>query len=827
MRQGISAANYQRSRSRTRPRSNDKAEVSRGARLTKERIDRRSAALESVNRKAKHYESSETSDERPVRVAHTSPIRAAQANHHHHQQQQQQQLQLQQQRRQQRLEALDRAAAEVAIRTVVSQMDSCFLAWRDVAHASWFRRMWLQFKAMKALHEFTQRSKIYALIRKRELDKMREAMRQWHRIANNNRKQQEDIYSADTVRYIYLASCGLHALQAYPRRRDAILAKLQHRDPLVWMIHNAQACGMVSLTRHMHHRAEQRELCRMSIRHYYAGFIRKWRASITAYPDSRLHYRSAARAANARAYQKGFLSWLQYVCDRLNVADQEAQATHFLLSHRLKVLFDRYQAWVMRSMQYRANVDGAVDWFEEKQIRKALHRWFAFNESRRPHTVSVGRQIHRLRTSPRQSRMQMRREAEAARHQWDNVILKKRYVFRWYVTVLQAISREDYTMRMKYSLHKWARWVRAQKLKKLRSSRMAAIGVRARDRGWFVTQPNPAHPYNDVIQHVQSMMDMNLKRRTFQTLVLEYLGSLVRNRSEWNSVAGRFYDWKAVCDANWFYKWYAKHKAVGNLLWNARRKSLCREQSHLGNTAYVHLALSHGFARFARNIQIHRRRRQWKEQQQLQQQQQQQRRPTRRDHQPVFSTPIAQEGSAKTNTLQSARRRFRDHLAASAHSTPRLASVEARVSGQSAEESALQQSSAGATPAVIRGPALRQAASSTPVQAREPPVEEMQQSHRGWQHLSMQQPEQTAGPAQVGTPRMFSWRNSSSTSSRSLQGKPPAPLTPSETPTDTASSKAQAPALQRPTSASSTGQSSRYETPQNGASSRDARWDVL
>lgn len=196
MRQGISAANYQRSRSRERPAGNGPAS--------------------------------------PTRLAQQRQQLQLQQQQQRLQQQQQrlqQQQQQQKQRKQQRQEELDRAAAEVAIRTVVSQMDNCFIAWRDLAHASWFRRMWVQFKAMKSLHEYAQRSKLHEEIRKRELAWLRDMMRQWHRIANNNRKQAEDIYSADTVRYIYLASLGLRALQAYARRQDALLAKLQGRDP--------------------------------------------------------------------------------------------------------------------------------------------------------------------------------------------------------------------------------------------------------------------------------------------------------------------------------------------------------------------------------------------------------------------------------------------------------------------------------------------------------------------------------------------------------------------------------------------------------------------
>src|SRR5690606_33774027 len=105
---------------------------------------------------------------------------------------------------------------------------------------------------------FAQRSKVYASIRARELQWLRDAMKQWHRVANNNRKQKEDIYSADTVRYIYLGGCGLHALQAYPRRRDTLLAKLQGRDPLSLMIYSAQARGMSCLSDFMTGRSQRR-----------------------------------------------------------------------------------------------------------------------------------------------------------------------------------------------------------------------------------------------------------------------------------------------------------------------------------------------------------------------------------------------------------------------------------------------------------------------------------------------------------------------------------------------------------------------------------------
>lgn len=102
----------------------------------------------------------------------------------------------------------------------------------------------------------------------------------------------------------------------------------------------------------------------------------------------------------------------------------------------------------------------------------------------------------------------------------------------------------------------------------------------------------PSHPFYHTVREVQALTDQWAKRRVFCAWALEFQGCLLQNTVAWNKLAVMFREWKALCDASWFYKWYAKHKALGNLLWNARRRALCREQSHLGTTACIHLTLS-------------------------------------------------------------------------------------------------------------------------------------------------------------------------------------------------------------------------------------------
>src|SRR3546814_16133090 len=124
----------------------------------------------------------------------------------------------------------------------------------------------------------------------------------------------------------------------------------------------------------------------------------------------------------------------------------------------------------MHSFKSRGNNEGVADWRAEKHGRAALRRWFVFAESRRP-PLLTGRKARRLGTSPRQNRRQLQQEAFAVRHQWDDVLVKRRYVYQWYVNVLQAVAAEDQALRVKHCLHKWSRWVRGKKLEKLRSQR--------------------------------------------------------------------------------------------------------------------------------------------------------------------------------------------------------------------------------------------------------------------------------------------------------------------------------------------------------------------
>lgn len=184
-----------------------------------------------------------------------------------------------------------------------------------------------------------------------------------------------------------------------------------------------------------------------------------------------------------------------------------------------------------------------------------------------------------------------------------------------------------------------------------------------------------------------------------------------------------------------------------------------------------------------------------------------------RDAQPVLSTPVSQAAASPSSALTSVRRRFREQLASSGPASAGRGAPDQRPQHQLTDNAV--------PPTAMRAASDRELPTASHTQDIAQQVQQLP-----IQHLSMHQPEQPSGPARVGTPRLFSWRHSSSSSSRSLQGHPPSTSTSATaTATATASTANSSSAFPR----SSNGLTARPAAMLTAADDtpRDANWDVL